>query len=184
MPVDKETSKLLVINTHRGLFAYKHLVFGVSLAPALFQKRMEEILQGISRTSVYFDNVLVIGKTDAEHLQNLQKVLRRIKKSGLKLKKKKCEFFQTSLVYLGHEISVAGLQPFKEKHKHRSILKHLNTGTSLNSCPTSDTYPTMGSIYQICRHCWHPCMPCYTRIAAGGGQMRNIGPLAKAKKPL
>lgn len=112
--VDKETSKLLVINTHRGLFAYNRLAFGVSSAPALFQRRMEETLQGIPGTSVYLDDVLVTGKTDAEHLENLRKVLQKVKDSGLKLKREKCEFFKESLCYLGHEINAEGLKPSKK----------------------------------------------------------------------
>ncbi|KAK8788142.1 hypothetical protein V5799_022084 [Amblyomma americanum] len=103
VPVDEETSKLLVINTHKGLFAYNRLAFGVSSAPALFQRRMEETLRDIPGTSVYLDDVLVTGRTDAEHLQNLRKVLQRVKESGLKLKQEKCEFFKPSLIYLGHE---------------------------------------------------------------------------------
>ncbi|XP_037507514.1 uncharacterized protein LOC119383455 [Rhipicephalus sanguineus] len=114
VPVDEETSKLLVINTHRGLFAYNRLAYGVSPAPALFQRRMEEILRDIPGTSVYLDDVLVTGRTDDEHLQNLRKVLQRIKEPGLRLKQEKCEFFKPSLVYLGHEISATGLQPSKK----------------------------------------------------------------------
>lgn len=113
VPVDEETSKLLVISTHRGFFACNCLAFGVSSAPALFQRRMEETLRDIPGTSVYLDDVLVTGRTDAEHLQNLRKVLQRIKESGLKLKQK-CEFFKPSLVYLGHEINAAGLQPSRK----------------------------------------------------------------------
>lgn len=75
---------------------------------------MEEILRDIPGTSVYLDDVLVTGRTDDEHLQNLRKVLQRIKESRLKLKQEKCEFFKPSLVYLGHEISATGLQPSKK----------------------------------------------------------------------
>ena len=35
--VDEESSKLLCINTHRGLYKYNRLVLGVKVAPAIFQ---------------------------------------------------------------------------------------------------------------------------------------------------
>ena len=36
-----------VINTHKGLFRYRSLLFGITSAPAIFQKVMESLLQNI-----------------------------------------------------------------------------------------------------------------------------------------
>ena len=55
------------------------------LSPAIFQRVMEMLLQGITNVSVKLDNILVIGKTESEHLQNLQKVLTRLKHAGMRL---------------------------------------------------------------------------------------------------
>ncbi|XP_055350040.1 uncharacterized protein K02A2.6-like [Paramacrobiotus metropolitanus] len=49
IPVDDESSKLLVINTHKGLFKYNRLPFGVASAPSIFQQLIESILQGCER---------------------------------------------------------------------------------------------------------------------------------------
>ena len=46
MTLDEEAKQYLVINTHKGLHQYHHLPFGVSSAPALFQRAMDSILQG------------------------------------------------------------------------------------------------------------------------------------------
>ena len=73
LKLDPECQKYLVINTHKGLFRYFRLPFGVSSAPAVFQKVMNYVLadlKGITST-VFFDDVLVTGSSDAEHLQNL-----------------------------------------------------------------------------------------------------------------
>ena len=48
LKLDAESQKYFVINTHKGLFCYTHLPFGVSSAPGIFQKAMETLLQGIS----------------------------------------------------------------------------------------------------------------------------------------
>ena len=58
----------MVINTHRGLFRYKRLPFGVASAPAILQRAIEGVMRCIPHTSVYIDHILVIGQSEEEHL--------------------------------------------------------------------------------------------------------------------
>lgn len=109
MEVEEDDKKFLTINTPKGLFRYNRLPFGIASAPAQFQRAMEQVLIGCKGTQVYFDDVLVTGKDDEEHLENLDKVLERLETHGLKLKRAKCEFMKTSLNYLGHKIDKQGL---------------------------------------------------------------------------
>ena len=51
--LDEESTKYVVINTSKGLFRYNRLLFGVSSAPAIFQRVMEGLLQGLKNTVVY-----------------------------------------------------------------------------------------------------------------------------------
>ena len=113
--LDEASRDLTVINTHKGLYRYNRLPFGVSSAPAIFQRIMEGILQGIPNVAVYIDDILVTGKTDEEHLDTLDRVLTRLQEKGLRLKKRKCEFMRPSVEYLGHIISAEGLRPTQEK---------------------------------------------------------------------
>ena len=69
MELDEGSRKYLVVNTHRGLFRYKRLPFGVSSAPALFQRAMDTILQGLPGVVCYQDDILVTGKRIDEHLK-------------------------------------------------------------------------------------------------------------------
>ena len=41
---------------------------GIASAPALFQRTIETIFQGIPRIVCYLDDILIIGEDDAEHL--------------------------------------------------------------------------------------------------------------------
>ena len=53
LPLDEESMKYVVINTHRGLFRYTRLPFGISSAPGIFQRVIESLLQGIKGVAVY-----------------------------------------------------------------------------------------------------------------------------------
>ena len=65
----------MVINTHKGLFHYTRLPFGVASAPAIFQREIDKILQGVQNAFSYLDDLLISGKDEAEHHQNLKAVL-------------------------------------------------------------------------------------------------------------
>ena len=105
VPLDAESKKFTTINTHRGLYQYNRLPFGISSAPAIFQRTIENILQNLPHTCVYLDDILVTGKTESEHIKNLEEVLIRLEKAGLRLKKQKCSFMLPSVDYLGHSIT-------------------------------------------------------------------------------
>ena len=64
---------------------------------------------------VYIDDILVTGQTEAEHLQNLHKVLTPIEEAGVRLKRDKCKFLMESVEFLGHVISAEGVLPNKKK---------------------------------------------------------------------
>lgn len=115
LELDEESRRLLVINTHRGLFRYTRLAFGVASAPAIFQREIEKILQGVKGASVYLDDLLVTGGNEDEHLQNLSEVLSRLRAAGMRLHPDKCEFMKPSVEYLGHRIDQQGLHPVDSK---------------------------------------------------------------------
>ena len=94
-----------------GLFQYTRLPFGVSSAPAIFQREMENLFRGLPHVAVYFDDILVTGTSDSDHLHNPRCVLTRLRDVGLKLKFEKCFFLVPQVEYLGHVISKDGLSP-------------------------------------------------------------------------
>ena len=105
----------MAINTHKGLFQYNRLPFGVSAAPSIFQRIMEILLQGLPRVCLYLDDILVTGQSDQELLTNLSVVLQKLAAAGMKLKPDKCFFILQEVEYLGHKISANGLEPTQEK---------------------------------------------------------------------
>ena len=113
--LDDDSKKYTTINTHRGLYQYNRLPYGIASAPAWFQRTMETLLSGIPMCRPYLDDVIISGRTEQEHLENLQAVLQRLRESGMKLKREKCEFMKTSMTYLGHQIDAKGIYPLDDK---------------------------------------------------------------------
>ena len=98
--IGEESREYVTINTHKGLFRYTRLPFGVSVAPSVFQRTLESLLAGIPNVCIFLDDILVTGKTEAEHMENLKLVLQRLQNAGLKVNQQKCEFFRSSVTYI------------------------------------------------------------------------------------
>lgn len=115
MTLEEDSRKYLTINTHRGLFQYTRLPFGVASAPAIFQAAMEQVLQGLEGVVCFLDDMLISGRTESEHLARLNAVLQRLEQNGLRLKLPKCEFMKPTVEYLGYVVDSDGLHPTSEK---------------------------------------------------------------------
>nr|XP_050037752.1 uncharacterized protein K02A2.6-like [Dermacentor andersoni] len=113
--MDEESKAYLTLNTSKGLYVINRLPFGIASAPAIFQKIVDNILKGLDGVTCYIDDIMVTGKTEQEHLKNLEAVLRRLSDRGIRVKKEKCEFFKDKLQYLGHVISAHGIEPATDK---------------------------------------------------------------------
>lgn len=114
LELDDESKLLTTINTHKGLYAYNRLVFGITSAPAIWQRTMDSILQGLP-VQCNQDDIIVTGKTDDEHTKNLKSVLQRLQDHGLRANLDKCSFFQNSVVFCGMKITAHGIHKTEDK---------------------------------------------------------------------
>ena len=114
IPVEENSSKLLCINTHRGLYKFDRLVFGIKVAPAIFQQVMDTMLDGFNFTFAYLD-IVISSKTKQLHRKHLNKVFAQIREFGFKVKEAKCDFCMNKIKYLGHIIDKDGRRPDTER---------------------------------------------------------------------
>ena len=84
-------------------------------SPAIFQRTMDIILQGLEHVAAIQDDILITGKDDEHHIQNLNTVLSRLDSYGLRLQLNKCKFMQQSVTYMGCVISAEGISPTEDK---------------------------------------------------------------------
>lgn len=111
VPLHEDSRSLTTFITHNGLFRLKRVPFGLASGPSCFQQMMSSILKGLKGVQCYLDDIIISGATAEEHEKRLTAVLRRIDDAGLKINLLKCNFRQSELSFLGHTVSVKGLQP-------------------------------------------------------------------------
>ena len=111
----EDSSKLLIMNTHKGFLAPKRLCYGIKTAPAIFQKTMDQILAGLENVSCNIDDILVVSESLEDHWRLLRRVFQRLDQYNVRVNKAKCKFTQSSVQYLGHVLSKAGVSPVEDK---------------------------------------------------------------------
>ena len=104
-------------STEKGHFEFFRMPFGLKNAPSTFQRAMNNILNELIGTCclVYLDDIIVFGSSLQQHIENLQKVLHRLKQANLKIKIDKCEFLQKECEFLGHIVTQEGIKPNPNK---------------------------------------------------------------------
>ena len=94
-----------------GFYECVRMPFGLTNAPATFQRLMESCLGELHLDwcIIYLDNIIIFSKNPDDHITRLKGVFEKLAKAELKLKPSKCEFFRSSLKYLGHIVSKGGI---------------------------------------------------------------------------
>ena len=114
-PIDHEKTAFTFHG--KGLFHFKVMCFGLTNAPATFQRLMETVLKGIlwKICVVYMDDVICYADKFQTAYNNLKIVFQRLREAGLRLKPKKCRLFSRSTKFLGHVVSGDRVSPDPEK---------------------------------------------------------------------
>ena len=99
--------------TSNGLYEFNRMPFGLSTAPATFQRTMDIVLSGLTYAIClcYLDDVIVFGRNIDEHCERLDTVLLRMREHNLRVKLSKCKIAARQVAFLGHVISQSGIQP-------------------------------------------------------------------------
>eukprot|EP00745_Piridium_sociabile_P019220 TRINITY_DN29067_c0_g1_i2.p1 TRINITY_DN29067_c0_g1~~TRINITY_DN29067_c0_g1_i2.p1 ORF type:complete len:1086 (+),score=245.99 TRINITY_DN29067_c0_g1_i2:620-3877(+) len=106
----EEARHLTAFVTPWGLWEWIRIPFGLTGAPAEYQRFMEETLRDVRDECCipYMDDALVHSSSFEEHLSHLRKVLQLLRKKGIKLKPAKCKLFRKQVKFLGHIVSAEG----------------------------------------------------------------------------
>lgn len=109
LEVDQTSSEILTLNTYRGLYKVNRLMYGIASAPAIWQRTIENILQGIPGTAVFLDDIVITGETEEIHLQRLNAVLQRLQNHNIKINLGKSKFMMSEIQYCGFTLREEGI---------------------------------------------------------------------------
>ena len=114
VPLETKSSYLTTFNTPFGRYRFKRLPFGLHSSAEVLEKRVEQVFGDLD-VSIYFDDLIVAGKDQTEHDENLRKLLVRARDANVKFNKDKIQLNRSQVSYLGHIVSSEGLKPDPEK---------------------------------------------------------------------
>ena len=115
IPLDKESRSITTFTTHRGLFRYKRLPFGINSASEVFQSAIERAIQGLDGVRNIADDIIIWGNTQQQHDQRLEQLFARFQEKGLTVNPEKCLFNQTELWFYGLHLTANGVKADPKK---------------------------------------------------------------------
>lgn len=113
--LNEQSQKLTTFITPIGSFCCTRGPFGLSSMQEIFNKKMDDIIDGLPGVAKSTDDFLVYAKTEAEHNTRLHTLLQKFKEYSVTLNRSKCIFNTTEVEFLGHEITPLGITPTSAK---------------------------------------------------------------------
>jgi len=111
VPVAAEDIEKTAVVTPFGLWEFLRMPFGLRNAGQTFQRMMDDVLVDVPHTFSYMDDLLVASPTKTAHQADLHMVMAKLEEHGLVVNNEKCQFFKTSVEFLGHVVNKEGIQP-------------------------------------------------------------------------
>jgi len=122
--VTDKARRYLRIITHKGVYEYLRMPFGIKNAPSHFQRMMNSVFLAELAEGwliVYIDDIIICSKTWDEHVYRLGIVLQKVIDINMKISLKKCAFGFRELIALGHVVS--GLSLCIDQNKVAAVMK-------------------------------------------------------------
>lgn len=153
--VDESDKQKTAFTSHKGLFEFNVMPFGLCNAAGTFERLMQTVCAGLrwDICLIYLDDIIVFSSTFEQHLERLESVFNRLQNAGLRLRSKKCSLFKHRVSYLGHVITENGVETDPQKVK------------CIRSWPTPTNVSDLRSFLGLCSY--------YRRFVKGFAAIAN-----------
>ena len=106
---------LCTFNTPFGRYRFKRLPFGVRVSQDVFQRKLDEVFQGVDNVTNIADDIIVYGSTEEEHDQAFTNMLTACRSNNVKLNPEKLQFKKQEVNFFGYTLSSDGISPATDK---------------------------------------------------------------------
>ena len=115
LPLTRRASERAAIITNEGVFRPLGTQFGLKNAPARFTEMMRELVRGMEGfVFFYLDDFIIFSQSVEQHVDHVGELFRRLEAFGMVIQVEKCSFCETSVTFLGYEISHEGFLPLAD----------------------------------------------------------------------
>jgi hypothetical protein len=107
-----EDMKKTALITKTGLYDWTVMPFGLKNVTGTFTRTMSEVFKDLGSVflKVFVDDLNVHSETWNDHIRHLDAVLYKLREVNLKLNPSNCCFAAKSITFLGHVVSIEGIQ--------------------------------------------------------------------------
>ena len=116
IPLDENSSTYTTFITPYGRYRFRRMPYGIKTGTEVYQQAIDSLFTGFP-CKIIVDDILVYGKDDDDLEANIRKIMNRARDIHLRLNKKKCKFFVTSVTYVGHVLTEQGVRADPDKVK-------------------------------------------------------------------
>jgi len=136
-PADREKT---AFTTHAGIYHWLSIPFGLTNAPATFQRALDIIFSGLrlQLCLVYLDDVIIFSASAEQHVKEVDVILTRLREAGVTLNLDKCTWFSDEVEYLGHIV------------RRGQLHAHNNNVDALKHAPIPTTKTQLKSFLGMC----------------------------------
>src|SRR4051812_38380452 len=115
----REDEEKTASHTEKGTFYYTKIPFGLRNAGATYQRLVDKAFENQIRRNVevYVDDMVIKSKEDDSLIPDIEETLIQLKKINMKLNPKKCSFGMQEGKFLGHMVTLSGIEANPEKIK-------------------------------------------------------------------
>ena len=144
VPLRKAEQEKTAFTTHCDIYYWMSMPFGLTKAPARFQRALDIIQSGLTSQLclVYLDDVIIFSATPAQHVKEVDAVLTRLREAGVPLNLEKCTWFSDEVEYLGHIVRPGQL------HVHNETVDALKHATFPTTKTQLKSFLGMCNVYR------------------------------------
>ena len=104
-------------SVNNGKYEFTRMLFGLRNGPSIFQRAIDDILREFigKICYVYIDDIIIYSKDEQSHITNIESVIRKLKKAGMKISPEKSKFFRKEVEFLGFTVSQNGIKTCPSK---------------------------------------------------------------------